>query len=591
RRVPYPGGRLRVSGWVKTADVVRGEAPWHLAALQLISFDAGGQAVGHHDVVLLGGTTDWTRYETTVLLSGAVAAVEVHCHLWGEKTRGRAWFDDVELEFLPGPPGLLRRKLDLARAEVTVDLGRDLGEFRHLWIGSDVGWSDRVLTPTQIDAMRVARMAGFRYVRLHDMVHNPRVYHELPDGTPVYAWTGFDRRIGAVVDNGLLPVVVLEGMPPELATRDGGLDWCNPYPPRDAAAHRRWQELVRQIVAHCRERWGDGVRDWYFEVWNEPDASGYFAGTLEEYLRIYDHAVAGATAADPAIRIGGPGGAGTGWCGPLLEHCRAGRNDATGGTGARIDFLSWHLYTVGVGLPTFAVLEDNLGTVRRLLDASPAYRDLPTLITEWGCASSNSPVHDRPYDAAFRALAVRAFLDHGITLALPFCLGEGPPHAHDGFMGGLALFTKTTIPKPGFRAFELLGPMVGRRVACDSSNDPVGGLAAWSAAGRELRVLLYNLIEDYRRPAYETAVSLTVKGLPPGEWSARLTRIAPGEVDPYLAWEAMSRPETLTREQHEQLLQASALRPAEALNFSGGRAALSLPGSAVALIELRPARR
>ena len=43
------------------------------------------------------------------------------------------------------------------------------------------------------------------------------------------------------------------------------------------------------------------------------DAEGYFRGTLAEYLRLYDHAVAGAVAADPTLRIGGPGGAGERW--------------------------------------------------------------------------------------------------------------------------------------------------------------------------------------------------------------------------------------------------------------------------------------
>ena len=34
------------------------------------------------------------------------------------------------------------------------------------------------------------------------------------------------------------------------------------------------------------ERYGlPEVRQWHFEVWNEPDASGYFKGTLDEYLR------------------------------------------------------------------------------------------------------------------------------------------------------------------------------------------------------------------------------------------------------------------------------------------------------------------
>jgi xylan 1,4-beta-xylosidase len=445
---------------------------------------------------------------------------------------------------------------------------------------------DRVATRTQIDAMRHARQFGFRYIRMHDCIHDPAIYSEDAEGKPLYTWDTFDRNIGAVVDNGMLPVVVLETMPPPLATHDDGRGWTNPYPPRDAEAYRKWQELIRQVVLHCRERWGGAVREWYFEVWNEPDASGYFKGTLEEYLHIYDRAVAGVTSADPQVRIGGPGGAGPGWVRALLEHCRSGRNDATGGTGCRIDFVSWHIYTVGVGIPVFDNLRLSLQAVRKVRDEFPQYRNLPTLITEWGCASSPNPVHDRPYDAAFRTMAVREFMDQGVTLALPFCLGEGPPHAHEGFQGGLALFTKTTIPKPSFRAFELLHRMEGARMACDSSNDPVGGLACVSGDGKQAWVMLYNLIEKYDHDPYKTKVSVELHGLPPGDWRCSVTAIAPGTCDPYLAWEAMGKPEKLTEEQRERLLEASAPPAPQPVTLQADRLSLEMDGFSVMLLEL-----
>ena len=585
---PYTGGRIKVVGWMKTENVVTGpSAPWHQAALQIISYDAQRNAVGHSDVALVDGTHDWTRYESTVVLSRDVAYVSVDCHLWGEDATGTVWFDDISLELFDQPGSVRRRPLNLERATVTVDFHRDLGEFRRLWIGSDVSYMDRVATPTQIDAMRHARRFGFRYIRMHDCVHDPHIYSEDARGNPVYSWETFDRNIGAVVDNGMRPVVVLETMPPEIATHDSGLSWHNPYPPKGPEGYRKWQRLIYEIVKHCKQKWGADIRHWYFEVWNEPDAEGYFKGTLDEYLRIYDHAVAGAIAADPRIRIGGPGGAGTGWCRPFLEHCASGRNDATGGAGCRVDFLSWHIYTVGVGLPAFDNIRISLDTVRRALDDFPRYNNLPTLNTEWGCASSNNPVHDRPYDAAFRTMAVREFMDAGVTLALPFCLGEGPPHADDGFMGGLALFTKTTIPKPSFRAFELLHRMVGRRVACDSSNDPVGGLSCVSRDKRRAWVMLYNLIENYHHESYETAVTVRLRGLPPGRWTCTSVAIAPGGCDPFLAWEAMGGPKELTPDQQTALFKASELPSERPVAIESSQLTMRMAGLSVMLLSLR----
>ena len=587
RPLPYRGGRLRVSGWMRTMDLVRGPSrPWHKAALQLISLDAEGEPVGHFDIALVEGTTPWTRHERTVLLSREVAAVAVRCHIWGADAKGVVWFDTIAVEQVDDPKAIVRRPFDAQKATVTVDFSRDLGPFRHLWIGSDVSYMDRVVSATQVNAMRHARRFGFRYIRMHDCIHNPGIYSEDNDGNAVYRWETFDRRINTVAGNGMLPVIVLETVPPEIAKRDSGKNWTNPFPPAGDSGYRKWQGLVHALVKHCRDAWGEGIHDWYFEVWNEPDAGGYFKGTQAEYLRLYDHAVAGATAADPDIRIGGPGGAGTGWLKAFLEHCHGGINAATGGFGARVDFLSWHIYTVGVGIPVFDNLPLSCSEVRRLLARTPEFRHLPTFITEWGCASSPHPAHDRPYDAAFRTMAVRVFLDHDVTLTLPFALGAGPPHAHEGFQGGLAMFTRTTIPKPSFRAFELLHRMQGPRVPCESSNEPVGGLACVSNDRRRAWVTLYNLAERHDREAYTTAVTLKLQGLDDGTWQARSTLIAPEVCDPYLTWKDMGSPETLSEEQRTTLLEASELPQAEPVHVQGDALHLDMPGFAVMQIEL-----
>jgi len=572
---------------MKTEEVVRGERSWNKAALQLIAYDENGDSAGHVDIALVEGTHDWTHHERTVLLSRDVARVAVHCHIWGEKARGTVWFDDISLEFLDDTKTFPPRKLDLAKATVTVDFGEQRGPFRHLWIGSDVGHMDRVTSTTQVNAMRRARRFGFRYVRMHNCVHNPRIYTEDGGGNPIYRWETFDKRINTVVENGMHPVIVLEGTPPEMATADDGKGWENPFPPKGEEGYRKWQRLCHEIVKHCKATWGDDIHNWYFEVWNEPDAKGYFRGTQGEYFKIYDHAVAGAVSADPKIRIGGLGGAGFDWVRAFLTHCREGRNDATGDTGCRTDFLSWHIYTVGVGIPVFDNLRLSLNAVREALAAFPDSRDLPTIITEWGCSSSPFAMHDRPYDAAYRVMAVRQFMDHNITLALPFALGAGPPHAHEGFQGTLAMFTKTTIPKPSFRAFELLHRMQGNRVACRSSNDPVAGLACLSPRRSRAWVTLYNLIEGHTHDPYKTSVTVKLPNLPKGAWSCTKTVIAPGACDPRPVWEGMGSPEKLTKEQRIALLKTSELPAPQPVHFDADALEVDMAGFSVMQLELR----
>ena len=584
--VPYAGGRVLVSAWVKTDNITRGEQPWHKAAVQIISFNAARERVGHTDLALIDGTQDWTHFKTDVIYSRSVAFVAVKCHLWGEQTTGTAWFDGVSLE-LPDEPGALARKpLDLTRATVTVDLAGDLGRFRHLWLGSDVGWMDRVVTPTQTNAVREVNKLGFRFVRLHDCIFNPRIYSEDAAGQAVYDWEDFDQRVSVITDAGMWPIIVLETMPVPLAGVKGPKGWTNAYPPKDAAAYLKWQRINHDLVKHCRDKWGDDIHNWYFEVWNEPNASGYFAGTLADYLKIYDHAVAGATAADPGIRIGGPGSASTGWTRELLEHCDSGTNHVTGNMGTRINFLSWHIYTISSGIPAFDYLRVSLETIRKHTAEFPRYRNIPTLITEWGCSSGLYAGHDRPYDAAFRTMAVHAFMDYDVTLALPFSLGDGPYHAHDGFRGDLSMLTKTTIPKPNFRAWQLLGRMKGRRAECSSSNDPVGALACVSPKGDKAWIMLYNLVEDCEHESYETRVDVVLNGLADRVWHCTSTAIAPGECDPYVRWQEMGAPKELTEAQRDALIAAGKLPAPRDVPIVGNQITLTMPGFSVVQFEL-----
>jgi len=576
-KIPHEGGRLKLSGWIRTNHVVTGKsAAWHKAAFQLISYDENGRQIGHADVALVDGTQDWTYHERTVLLSRVVSAVTVQCHLWGEDASGTVWFDDVSLEFLGDPSSFSRRILDLEEATVSVDFGKVLGPLEAIWRGSDVGHMDRVATSTQTQAVEAAKEIGFCYVRMHNCIVSPRIYSEDDSGRPIYDWSLFDERVATVTDRGMVPIICLEGMPPEIAGREDGKDWMNPYPPKDDEGYRKWEALVEAVVRHCRETHGNAIHDWYFEVWNEPDASGYFQGTLGDYLKIYDHAARGALKGDPKIRIGGPAGADASWCLPFLSHCAK---------GTPVHFLSFHTYTVGVGVPVFDKLRLDLLEMESALAAVPSLKDLPILITEWGCASSRCPAHDRPYDAAFRLMATKIFMDHGVHLALPFCYGEGPHHCHEGFQGGLALFTKTTIPKPSFRAFELLSRMEGERVPCVSSNDPLGGIASIASDGNRAWVILFNLTEAFDRASYETMVRLEFHGLQKGPWLCFATEIAEGGCDPFVLWEEMGRPEILTKAQRASLIQKSQLPVSGPFRVENASIERVVPSSSILFFE------
>jgi xylan 1,4-beta-xylosidase len=176
-------------------------------------------------------------------------------------------------------------------------------------------------------------------------------YTEDAAGNAVYDWTIVDRIFDTYLETGCVPFVEIGFMPEALTTAPAGTPYSDlreggwRYPPRD---YGRWQELIAALAAHCLERYGlREVRRWYWELWNEPDIF-YWAGTVEEYCRLYDHSVAGLLGALPQAHVGGPGT--TSPANPrageflrrFLEHCVSGVNAVTGEQGTRLDFLSFH---------------------------------------------------------------------------------------------------------------------------------------------------------------------------------------------------------------------------------------------------------
>jgi xylan 1,4-beta-xylosidase len=162
------------------------------------------------------------------------------------------------------------------------------------------------------------------YVRAHNLLTSgdgvaalkwgsTNAYTEDASGNPVYDWTIVDRIIDAYLERGMKPYVEIGFMPEALSTNpvpyrhhwqpgdnynDIYTGWA--YPPKD---YDKWRELVFQWVKHSVDKYGrQEVEAWYWELWNEPDI-GYWRGTQEEYVKLYDYTVDGVRRALPTARV------------------------------------------------------------------------------------------------------------------------------------------------------------------------------------------------------------------------------------------------------------------------------------------------
>jgi xylan 1,4-beta-xylosidase len=456
------------------------------------------------------------------------------------------------------------------------------------------------------------------------------VYTEDAQGRPVYDWTIVDRIFETYLARGVKPYAQIGFMPqalsvhpepyqhawrPGLPYDDVFTGWA--YPPKDYA---KWGELVYQWVKHCVEKFGRAeVEQWYWEVWNEPNI-GYWRGTPEEFFKLHDYAVAAVRRALPTARAGGPDVAGSGgkFMQDFLEHALRGRNYATGGTGTRLDFVSFH----AKGAPTFVDGHVRMGIAAQLrtidrgfarIASFPELIAKPIVIGESdpdGCAACQGPQlgyrNGTMYSSYTAAVFARKHLlaeKHGVNLigALTWAFEfEDQPY----FAGFRALATNG-IDLPVLNVFRMMAKMTGRRLAVESSGDlgvdaimrdgvrgaPDVSALASLAPGR-LAVLVWHYHDD-DLPGPDASVQLTVAGLPFGAGKARVThyRVDDTHGNAYAEWKRLDSPIAPTREQYAQLEAAGQLGRLDAPVTTGlapGTAAFAfaLPRQAVSLLLL-----
>ena len=300
---------------------------------------------------------------------------------------------------------------------------------------------------------------------------------------------------------------------------------------------------MRHSVAKYGQR---EVESWWWEVWNEPDI-GYWHGTPDEYLKLYDYAADGLKRALPTARIGGPHVTGPNGARTqqilraFIEHCLRGTNYATGKTGSPLDYVGFHAKGAPRVMPEGHVRMSVSNQLRAIANGAsivasfPELKNTPIIIGESdpeGCAAC--PVRTNPSNAyrngtmysSYTAEQIartyeladlhRVNLLGSVTWAFEF---EDQPY-FDGFRD----LATNGIDKPVLNVFRMLGQMTGHRVKVEST----GGLTLEDVRDRSVRdradvsalatrdarsaaVLVWNYHDD-DLPAPAAEVELTISG-------------------------------------------------------------------------------
>lgn len=364
-----------------------------------------------------------------------------------------------------------------AARTVVVDLRRTSGpvdRFFDLSVGSDYPGT-LIRDDSQAQLKVVTEELGFRYIRFHAIFHDVLGTVRVENGKAVYNWTRIDQLYDDLLARHIKPFVELGFTPEALATSNNSIFYWHgntSHPKPDG-----WRDLVAAFIQHIEKRYGkDEVRTWFFEVWNEPNLSGFWeGGDQKAYFALYDLTAKTIKSIDPKLRVGGPATAGAAWVPEFLAHVKA--------SGAPVDFVSTHTYGVQGGFldengksdtrldPSPDAIVGDVRRVRAEISASP-FPKLPLYFTEWSTSyTPRDSVHDSYVSAPYILSKLKASegLVQGMSYWTYTDLFEepGPPTAP--FQGGFGLMNPEGIRKPAYFAYKYLHALQGNSVA---TSDP-----------------------------------------------------------------------------------------------------------------------
>ena len=413
------------------------------------------------------------------------------------------------------------------------------------------------------------RECGFQYIRMHGLLTDDMgVYREDSKGNPEYNFQYVDQLFDFIHSIGMKPFVELGFMPEALASGRKTIFWWrgNVTPPKD---YTKWAGLIRALTLHVTERYGsEEVKTWYFEVWNEPNLDGFWAGTQDEYFKLYKYSVEAVKSVNKNYRVGGPATAGAAWVPETIAFCV--KNNLP------LDFVSTHAYGVNQGYL------DEYGNSGTILDRNPmslscdvlrsrseiAHSSMPALelhYTEWSASyTPTDPIHDAYHEAAYVLQKIKQVGKAANSMSywtFTDIFEEAGPR-FTPFHGGFGLLNYQGIKKPAFYAFAYMNRLGETELACADS-------CTWACRSHngDVQVLFWNFtitlpIDSVNNQAYyvrdlpskpKGKTDVRVAGLSPGTYELAISRIGYRANDPYSTYLSMGKPSQLTKQQVETI--------------------------------------
>lgn len=436
----------------------------------------------------------------------------------------------------------------------------------------------------QRDLALVHRECGFKYIRFHGLLQDEMgVYSEDKQGRPIYNFQYIDALYDAILNTGMKPFVELSFMPQALASGSKTIFWWkgNITPPKD---YDKWEQLIQTLVQHWTLRYGaDEVKQWYFEVWNEPNLDIFWSGSQSEYFKLYQVTARAIKKVSSKYRVGGPATAGNAWVSETISF--ATQNQVP------LDFIATHDYGVkGMGFDDgvqqlYLITEPGaiIEGVRRSRGQikSSSQPDLPLHYTEWSTSySPRDPVHDSYISAPYilsKLKGTEGFADSMSYWTFTDIFEEFGP-VPSPFHGGFGLLNFQGLRKPAFYAYQFLNRLGDEELASSDSD-------SWACrSARGVQILFWNFTPPITKESNQKLFSrdlpskdvgqvrISVAGVPLGSYQLNVYRVGYHVNDVFSDYLGLGSPSTLQRAQAQGLAERNNGRPIESvrIQIAGG---------------------
>jgi xylan 1,4-beta-xylosidase len=437
------------------------------------------------------------------------------------------------------------------------DLAATPQELKHVWehtVGS--GHAPLALrSDWQAQLALSRRDLGFEHIRFHGILSEPMGTLVKQGDELLYSFFNADQIVDFLLSIGVRPFVELSFMPQALASGEETVFsyGSNVTPPED---YGQWAGLIKKLVQHWVDRYGlPEVRRWFFEVWNEPNMDSFWTGTQADYFKLYRYAANAIKEVDEELRVGGPATAHNGWIEPFLDFC-ADHNVA-------VDFVSTHNYPTDPIEGDQDIVSKLAQTERGILErwaceTREQAGDHPLYYTEW---NTSSGLHDRFHDESYGAAVVTktllevADVVEGYSYWTFSDIFEEDRFWSTPFHGGFGLLTIHGVPKPAYRAFQLLRRLGYQRLPVEGAHETVD---AWVVRGDGV---LHVVLTNHALPRHAIQTELAhVRVEHAGEPAAVFVeRIDQWHANPRQVWKDMGEPDYLSERQVAELIAASQL--------------------------------